>query len=197
MHAEVIPEPELEFGGGGRHVDPRFGIATYGPADLTAGDAPRAIRIGLIGPADQLPGLRAWLERCREPIAAKDERYPHLFPGFPGCEIDCGMHTILVFSDRHTRALSDRVPRSITDAPAAHGLAAAVEVYAAEITAMAEVKMNHGIREGHAQENLAVLRHLTLNLLRREKTAHVGIKVKRLKAAWDTNYLQRILETAI
>ncbi len=53
------------------------------------------------------------------------------------------------------------------------------------------------IREGHAQENLAVLRHLTLNLLRREKTAHVGIKVKRLKAAWDTNYLQRILETAI
>jgi hypothetical protein len=53
------------------------------------------------------------------------------------------------------------------------------------------------IRDGHAQENLAVLRHLTLNLLRREKTAHVGIKVKRLKAAWDTNFLQRILETVI
>ena len=48
------------------------------------------------------------------------------------------MHTILVFSDRHTRALSDRDLRSITDAPAAHGLATAVEVYAAEITAMAE-----------------------------------------------------------
>jgi hypothetical protein len=52
-------------------------------------------------------------------------------------------------------------------------------------------------REGHVQENLAVLRHLTLNLLRREKTAHVGVKVKRLKAAWDTTYLQRILETLI
>jgi hypothetical protein len=40
MHAEVIPEPELEFGGGGRHIDPRFGIANYGPADLAALDAP-------------------------------------------------------------------------------------------------------------------------------------------------------------
>jgi predicted transposase YbfD/YdcC len=53
------------------------------------------------------------------------------------------------------------------------------------------------IREGHAQENLAVLRHVTLKVLRREQTAHAGIKVKRLKAAWDTNSLQRILETII
>ena len=53
------------------------------------------------------------------------------------------------------------------------------------------------IRDGHAQENLAVLRHLALNLLRHEKTARVGIKVKRLKAAWDTNYLQQILQTVI
>lgn len=53
------------------------------------------------------------------------------------------------------------------------------------------------IRDGHAQENVAVLRHLALNLLRHEKTARVGIKVKRLKAAWDTNYLQRILEAVI
>jgi hypothetical protein len=138
MHAEVIPEPELEFGGGGRHIDPRFGIVNYGPADLAALDAPRAIRIGLIGPADQLPGIRAWFERCREPIAAKDERYPHLFPGFPGCDIDRGLHTIVVFSGRHIRALGDRDLRLIADAPAARALATAVEVYAAEITAMAE-----------------------------------------------------------
>ena len=117
MHAEVLDEPELEFGGGGRHIDPRFGIANYGPADLLAPDAPRAIRIGLIGPADQLAGLGTWFERCREPIAAKDERYPHLFPGFPGCDIDVGLHTTLVFSDRNTRAISDRALRAISDAP--------------------------------------------------------------------------------
>lgn len=52
------------------------------------------------------------------------------------------------------------------------------------------------IRLGDAQENLAVLRHLALNLLRREQTSRVGIRVKRLKAAWDTKYLLRVLEAA-
>ena len=56
-----------------------------GLADLTAmKDAPRAIRIGLIGPADQLPGPAGLVwKRCREPIAAKDERYPNSVPRLP------------------------------------------------------------------------------------------------------------------
>ena len=138
MRAEILDEPELEFGGGSRHIDPRFGISNYGPADLGAVGAPRAIRVGLIGPADQLGGLRAWLERCREPIAAKDERYPHLFPEFPGCDIDRGLHTTLVFSDRNTRAISDRDLRALARASRAQALSIAVNVYADEITALAD-----------------------------------------------------------
>jgi hypothetical protein len=50
------------------------------------------------------------------------------------------------------------------------------------------------VRQGYASENLAVLRHISLNLLRHEKSSRVGIYAKRLKAGWDTTYLQRILD---
>jgi predicted transposase YbfD/YdcC len=50
------------------------------------------------------------------------------------------------------------------------------------------------VRQGHADQNLAVLRRLALNLLRQEPTAKMGTKAKRLKAGWDHAYLLKILE---
>ncbi len=53
------------------------------------------------------------------------------------------------------------------------------------------------VRRGHADENLAVLRHITLNLLRQERSSRVGIHAKRLKAGWDTSYLLHVLDGVI
>lgn len=49
------------------------------------------------------------------------------------------------------------------------------------------------VRKDHAPENLALLRHVALNLLRQDTSAKSGIKAKRLKAGWDNDYLSRIL----
>jgi predicted transposase YbfD/YdcC len=48
-------------------------------------------------------------------------------------------------------------------------------------------------RAGYAAENLATLRRLALNLLRREKTKKRGIRGKMLNASWDHPYLLRLL----
>lgn len=45
------------------------------------------------------------------------------------------------------------------------------------------------IRTGYAQQNFALIRKITLNLLKRELTVKAGIKAKRLNAGWDHNYL--------
>jgi predicted transposase YbfD/YdcC len=49
------------------------------------------------------------------------------------------------------------------------------------------------IRKDHAPDNLAVLHHVALNLLKQERSAKLGIKNKRLAAAWDHDYLLRVL----
>lgn len=49
------------------------------------------------------------------------------------------------------------------------------------------------VRQGNATENFAVLRHLALTLLRRETTAKVGLKAKRLMCGWNETYLAKVL----
>lgn len=51
------------------------------------------------------------------------------------------------------------------------------------------------IRIGNAAANMATLRRLALNLLRREKSEKRGVHVKRLKAALDEKYLLKVLRT--
>ena len=48
--------------------------------------------------------------------------------------------------------------------------------------------------EAKSAENLAMLRHIGLNLLKQEKSCKLGIKSKRKKAGWNEDYLLKVLK---
>lgn len=52
---------------------------------------------------------------------------------------------------------------------------------------------NSRIRKGHADENVAIIRHIALNKLKNETSCKRGIKTKRKKAAWNKKYLIKVL----
>ncbi len=49
------------------------------------------------------------------------------------------------------------------------------------------------VRSGYAAENLALLRHMALNILKSESTKKRGIKGKQKAAGWDHSYLLTLL----
>lgn len=59
-----------------------------------------------------------------------------------------------------------------------------------------DVAMNEDrsrVRKDQSPENLAVLRHIALNLLKQEKTAKGGIRAKQFQAALKEDYLLKVL----
>ena len=51
------------------------------------------------------------------------------------------------------------------------------------------------IRKDHAPDNFAVLRHIALNMIKRETSLKKSIKSKRLRAGWDNDYLLKVLDS--
>ena len=62
----VIAEPTLLFGGNHEHVDPKTGLALYGP-HCPAGLARPALSsmiVGAVGPPAMIADASAWIEAC-------------------------------------------------------------------------------------------------------------------------------------
>jgi hypothetical protein len=137
MKLAVRDEPPLEFAGGARHVDPRHGIADYGPADA-ASTGPRTIRAGIVGTPASIQGLRGWLDRCRQPIAAKDSRLGRLFVPFPGFDTTAGFRSTLIWDSRLERPIRDRDLRRLEGLKPQDAVRAAVKLYTAELEILDE-----------------------------------------------------------
>ncbi|WP_405731158.1 hypothetical protein OG607_32840 [Streptomyces sp. NBC_01537] len=140
MRAHVLHEPELEFRAGNRHIDPRYGISVYGPADADSPTAPHQIPIALVGPAQAVDGIRRWLQRCQDRIDAKDTKpgQENLHQPFPGFRADSPFGAELVFDDALVREIPERQLRRLTRADIASATAEAVEIYSDAARSLAE-----------------------------------------------------------
>ena len=47
-------------------------------------------------------------------------------------------------------------------------------------------------RVGNSAENLSIVRHVALNLLKKDNSK-IGIKTKRMKAGWDEKFLLKLI----
>jgi hypothetical protein len=81
----MISEPVLSFGGKHHHVDPKTGLALYGPYNLVGHSSPtlKSIKIGIVGPASMIADAEAWLQASRG-MLTNDGTQPFLYPHFPG-----------------------------------------------------------------------------------------------------------------
>lgn len=110
MRGWIHPEPELSFGKGDRHVDPKAGLALFGPfmAEGQMGSSLGAINVGLVGPRNAISLAESWLHEIMSPIVASSSD-SILFPSFPGFE--SAFHSRIQLP----KALREEVPQAEVD----------------------------------------------------------------------------------
>jgi hypothetical protein len=107
MKVELIkPDPDLEFGNGGRCQDMRFGIGHYGTFDFADASGPRQIKIGFVGTDETISSLIEWFEKCEGEIPAKPSKQPRLYPPFPGFAPNHSFHSKLVWNSNEFRTVT-------------------------------------------------------------------------------------------
>lgn len=77
----ILPEPELEFGDGHHHLDPRLGLQEAGPLQVHLGEV---IKVGVVGTAKTVGDARSFLQAAATGFEGDTSRHPNLHPDFPG-----------------------------------------------------------------------------------------------------------------
>jgi hypothetical protein len=99
IRIECLREPNLLFGGDEAGVEPRRVMAKAGAVDSAAR---KEIRIGLVGPTDEVQLARRWLPRLNN-VAIAREKSARRYRDWPGAQKAFG--TTFIVEDRFVRTL--------------------------------------------------------------------------------------------
>lgn len=115
MRTDFFPEPRLEFGDGGFHIDARFGLLEHGPVDRDTSPAPSDLKVAIVGTEETVHGIRAWLDHAKSGIEAKTSTRPHLFPAFPGFSKEKCFGAEVITHDRWCETIPKREIAGLLD----------------------------------------------------------------------------------
>lgn len=135
ISSSYLPEPLLLFADDGLHVDPKAGIARYGPRSLTsAGRHPTRLRVGFIGTAQRIDVARAWLATQAEGVNGDAKN-----PEFPGWMADRGFFSTLEFADSWNEELGQAELRQVLETRSQRDrFEAAVQLFDSKLRMLAE-----------------------------------------------------------
>ena len=132
--AGVLAEPLLAFGGSQEHVDPKTGLALYGPycpPGLVRPTLSNMI-VGAVGPAAMVADAAAWVDACRG-IITNSGAQPFLYPHFPGCrQSQLPFYCDLLFRDQWCETIRDiELKRALAEPIFENRLMAVINLYMA------------------------------------------------------------------
>lgn len=118
FEAGVLEEPMLSFGGHHYHIDPKTGLALYGP--YTVGDQERpplsTITLGIVGPTQLMFLTKEWLRNCQHPVL-NDGRQPFLYPFFPGFSRDFPFQCEVVLGETWEESFPNKALQAALEIP--------------------------------------------------------------------------------
>ena len=127
----VIAEPALAFGGRHEHVDPKVGLALYGPYTMQGQTKPSlsSVIVGIVGPAPMIANAVQWLEACKG-IVKNSGSQPFLYPHFPGFNTNLPFQCELATADTwHETIKQDDLDRALSSASFAERVKKTVRLY--------------------------------------------------------------------
>src|SRR4051812_19812876 len=102
IRIECLPEPDLEFGNSAIGPEPKRALRNAGPFDRQ--ETPEIIRLGLVGPVQEVALAKAWLPRLNGMLVSR-EGNGRRFRDFPGAPKALSARFDL--EDRFVRPLDD------------------------------------------------------------------------------------------
>jgi hypothetical protein len=82
----VLPEPEMEFGGGQKFGHPALGLTLFGPVEGGNIEQPKPISHAVIGTSEGIAAFEDFAELISHPIASPVSKSEEIWPFFPGIE---------------------------------------------------------------------------------------------------------------